>query len=208
VKNLPISTRKAADNVDIRRFRYLDGIDLAPVNSDEVRLLIGTDTPEAHIPIEVRSGDIDQPYAIRSRLGWAVRGPVTSDASPSSVNVNFQQSDVILQQQLERMWTTDFNDKSREHKEAMSVEDRRALTIMESAITKEDGRYKLALPWRSDDTCLPNNLPMAHARLSQLKRKLARDENLHRMYTSAVEDYMEKGYAEEVQLDTSMSTKI
>ncbi|KAH3794297.1 hypothetical protein DPMN_147828 [Dreissena polymorpha] len=48
-------------------------------------MTVVVDTPEAHIPIEVRSGGIDQPYAIRSRLGWAVRGPVTSDASPSSV---------------------------------------------------------------------------------------------------------------------------
>ena len=108
---------------------------------------------------------------------------MTSDTSPSSVNVNFQQTDVILQQQLERMWTTDFNDKSREHIEALSVEDRCALTIMESTITKEDGRYQLALPWRSDDTYLSNNLPLAHARLSMLKRKLERDENLHILYT-------------------------
>lgn len=209
VKKLPISTKSAAVNVDLHRFPYLAGIDMPQIDTDDVMLLIGTDTPDAHIPLEVLSGSSDEPYAVRSRLGWAVRGPVNSEKVPVSVNVNFQQSsDVVLQQQLERMWTTDFCDKSRDSEQAMSVEDRRALQIMESSITHKDGHYKLGLPWRDSDVTLPNNIVLAQVRLSHLKRKLSRDHDLHRMYTTAIEDYVEKGYAEEVKTDCTDSNRI
>ena len=70
-------------------------------------LLIGTDSPAAHIPLEVRSGKTDQPYAIRTRLGWAIRGPVGTTNASDKFSVNFQRSsgDALLLQNLERMWT-------------------------------------------------------------------------------------------------------
>ena len=68
-------------------------------------LLIGTNAPEAHIPLEIRFGNKDQPYAIRSKLG----GPIENANSAPLANIHFQQSsDIVLQQQLERLWTTDF----------------------------------------------------------------------------------------------------
>ena len=75
VKRLPISTKSAAVNADIKNFPHLSDIDLPKIDTKNVMLLIGTDCPGAHIPLEVRSGNYDQPYAIRTRLGWAIRGP-------------------------------------------------------------------------------------------------------------------------------------
>jgi hypothetical protein len=49
--------------------------------------------------LEVRSGDSDQPYAVRSRLGWAILGPLKDDTAPSAVNIHFEQSrDILLQE--------------------------------------------------------------------------------------------------------------
>lgn len=45
---------------------------------------------------------------------------------------------------------------------------------------------------------IPNNLPLAHSRLQNLRKKLIRNPNLHEMYKSTVNDYIEKGYATEV----------
>ena len=101
------------------------------------------------------------------------------------------------------MWTTDFDEKGQNESEAMSVEDKHALKIMESSITNEDGHYKIALPWRDEAAVLPNNMVLAHARLRQLKRKLSRDRILHQRYTETVQDYIAKGYAQEVNhIDT------
>jgi hypothetical protein len=168
-------------------------------------LLIGTDSPDAHVPLEVRAGDSGQPYAVRTRLGWAVRGPIndfTGRDTDTAVNVHHVQvNDVALREQLEKMWTTDFADVIHSQNVAMSVEDKRALTIMESTlIHKSDGHYTMGLPWRDENVVLPNNLPLAHVRLEHLKRKLSRDPELHKMYTATMSDYIDKGYAKPVNI--------
>ncbi|CAG2222126.1 unnamed protein product [Mytilus edulis] len=199
VKNLPISTHSAANNKDIKSIKHLSDIYIPEISSNKVLLLIGTDTPEAHIPIEVRSGSSHEPYAVRTRLGWIVRGPINNTSTSDVVNINFEHADnVLLQQQLERLWTTDFLDQPSMEKVCMSLEDKRALKTMESTIAYEDGHYKLGLPWRDENVKLPNNLPLAHARLNQLHRKLSHDPKLHEMYTATVSDYIQKGYAKEV----------
>ena len=78
LKRLPISTQSAAVNADIKNLPYLTGIDVPRIDTNNVMLVIGTDSPGAHIPLEVRSGDCDQPYAIHTRLGWAIRGPLNT----------------------------------------------------------------------------------------------------------------------------------
>jgi hypothetical protein len=146
----------------------------------------------------VRSGRHDQPYAIRTQLGWAVRGPVTDTTTQKAANVNFQQSaDVLLQQQLEKMWTTDFADKVKVGRNLMSLEDKKTLKSMDSSLKYENGHYKLRLPWRDDKAIMPNNLTLAHARLDNLKKKLARDHDLHKMYNATITDCIQKGHAKE-----------
>ena len=126
VKRLPISVHSAVVSSDIQKLSYLKGIGVSNIDTKDVMLLIGTDSPAAHIPLEVRSGNNDQPYAIRTRLGWAIRGPVGNINASGKISVNFQQSngDVLLQRQLERMWTTDFNERTGNESEAMSIEDK------------------------------------------------------------------------------------
>ncbi|CAG2231065.1 unnamed protein product [Mytilus edulis] len=109
VKKLPISARSAAENVDIRKLPYLADIQIPSTDLTEVMLLIGTDSPNAHIPLE---------------------------------------------RQLERMWTSDFDDRAREDKNGLSIEDKEAMKMMGSSITQEDGHFKLGLPWRDRETTL------------------------------------------------------
>ena len=209
VKHLPVSSRSAANNKDLSKYAHLSDIYIPEIESSNVLLLIGTDAPEAHVPIDVRSGNSQDPYAIKTRLGWIVRGPINNESKDDAININFgQSSNDMLQQQLERLWTTDFQDKAVMEKTCMSVEDRRAMEKMESSVTFEDGHYKLGLPWREDNAKLPNNLPLAHARLQQLHRKLSHDPELHKMYTTSVNDYIQKGYAKEVTDVDNESSRI
>lgn len=56
-------------------FPYLSDLNIPQIETDDVMILIGTDNPIAYIPLQVRGGDVNQPYAIRTHLGWIVRGP-------------------------------------------------------------------------------------------------------------------------------------
>ncbi|KAH3772425.1 hypothetical protein DPMN_173763 [Dreissena polymorpha] len=51
----------------------------------------------------------------------------------------------------------------------------------------------MGLTWRDENTRLPYNLTLAHARLVQLKKKLSRDSELHKKYAASVNDYIDKG---------------
>lgn len=112
VKKLPISARSAAENVDIRKLPYLADIQIPSTDLTEVMLLIGTDSPNAHIPLEVRSGNENQPYAIRSRLGWAIRGPIEDMHASNVIN----------------------DDRAREDKNCLSTDDTEAMKMTESVL--------------------------------------------------------------------------
>lgn len=199
VKSLQISTRSAVSNQELSTFAHLSDIRIPEIDQSEVLLLIGTDMPVAHIPLEVRTGTDKDPYAIKTRLGWIVRGPVNVKESRRHANVNFRQTtNDELNRQIERMWNTDFQDTVATEKTCMSQEDKRALDIMDSTVKLEDGHYKLRLPWITNDITMPNNLALAQARLHYLRRKLSTDTELHKMYTTQVSDYIQKGYAQEV----------
>ena len=106
--------------------------------------------------------------------------------------------DEELRQQLERLWKTDFEDTEVETKVCASVEDKRALEIMEGSLQQVNGHFQVALPWRHDPPYLPNNKTMAERRALLLKRRLMKDKDLLEKYRTTMNGYIEKGHAEMV----------
>ena len=74
-----------------------------------------------------------------------------------------------LNQQLERLWKTDFENSEVETRVCASLEDKRALEVMERTLKEVDGHYQVALPWRYDPPYLPNNKVVAERRALFLK---------------------------------------
>ena len=98
-----------------------------------------------------------------------------------------------LTQQLERFWNTDINDSTMDNKMSASVEDKRALHVMEESVKLVDGHFQEALPWRQDPPGIPNSKPMAWKRLRSLKNRLENDGELFEKYTNTMQDYINKG---------------
>ena len=101
-----------------------------------------------------------------------------------------------LNQQLERLWKTDFENSEVETRVSASVEDKRALEVMERTLKMVDGHYQVALPWRYDPPYLPNNRVVAEQTGLLLKKRLLRDEAMPEKYKATMTDYIEKGHAE------------
>ncbi|KAK3700060.1 hypothetical protein QZH41_004360 [Actinostola sp. cb2023] len=106
--------------------------------------------------------------------------------------------DEQLQHQLERLWKTDFCDSVVGTKVNASVEDKKALEVMERTLKKVNGHYQVALPWRDNPPFLPNNRGMAERRRQLLKKRLLKDENLFDKYKTTMRDYIDKGHAVKV----------
>jgi len=87
----------------------------------------------------------------------------------------------------------------------MSVEDERALGIMEDSSKKVSGHHKIALPWRQQPPHLANNRILAGHRLQLLKKKFLRDHKLFESYRATIHDYISRGYAQRVPKEELMS---
>ncbi|KAL9982123.1 hypothetical protein ACROYT_G010928 [Oculina patagonica] len=200
VDRLNISEQSISREQDADQWPHLSDIYLPEIDSKEVRLIIGCNVPDAFWVIEERRGGKGDPVAIRSILGWAIVGPIEKIEDEHSFNVNFvrlaeqRDEDEILLQQVENFWKTEFTNTIASTKVAMSVEDERALRIMEGSVKKVSGHYQIALPWRQHPPYLPDNRALAEQRLYLLKKKFLRDQEFFGRYKGTINDYITKGY--------------
>ena len=179
----------------------LEGVTF-PSFKGSVELLIGADVPGAHRTFEYRVNHSGGPNAVKCALGWALVGPITRPGhsrEPEVGHVNFVQSDNnALHGLMQKMYERDFVSKGDGLDLGASLEDKRALQIMESSVVKVDGHYEIALPWKSESAKLPNNRTVAERRLGHLKNRLARDPELHNKYKDKMGEYLKNGYARKV----------
>jgi hypothetical protein len=103
-----------------------------------------------------------------------------------------------LRQQIEGLWKTDFGDTIVDTRPGPSVEDKRALEMMEDSIQKVNGHYQVSLPWKSYPPDLPNNRALAVRRCELLRRRLLKDGDLLLKYKFTMSEYIKKGHAERV----------
>ena len=107
----------------------------------------------------------------------------------------------MISSQPKRLYDADFNESLSNVKQAMSIEDQRALAILESSACLRNGHYQLPLPWRFKSPCLPNNRDVAVRRMRFLERRFQKDASLFEKYRSTVEDYISRGHARRVPDD-------
>ncbi|KAL9976994.1 hypothetical protein ACROYT_G014349 [Oculina patagonica] len=167
----------------------------------EVGILIWMQLPRAIKPREVITGKGDDPYAIKTLLGWGIIGPVTpvkellNDVKNEDIKchriviqeigenkridskfvINAQTKEVINPYQVKEMFEIDFSERNNGG-QALSQDDRRFLARVKEGIRHwEDGHYEMPLPLKDPNTKLPNYREMAFHRLKPLKRRFASD---------------------------------
>ena len=78
------------------------------------------------------------------------------------------------------------------------VKDRSFLKIADDSAEILDGHYSLKLPFRKDDTTLPNNRYLGEQRLQSLKWKLNKNPSFKGEYVTFMTNMISKGNAEKV----------
>ena len=186
---------------DLKGWQHLNGIDIPIVTQQEVGLLIGQDNPEALIPLEVRKGQ-HGPYAVRTKLGWSVSGPVSKSTEDlHNATANFISSDIALDDQLQKFWEIEGSEML-QIKKGMSINDKRVLDLWDRNVVFQDGHFQLPIPFKEGIPRLPDNRWTAAQRLNSLGKRLKKDDTLHAKYQQGIEDLLMKNYAEEVKEET------
>ena len=193
---LPVAPESVPCQEDVDRWPHLKWVMVAEINAD-VELLIGHDVPKALEPKEVRESQKGGPYATKTLLGWAINGPLERNANVKRTS-NFIQADTALDQQFQKFCNMEFNDSLLNNERAMSLEDKRALNIMESTAVLKEGHYEIAMPWRYSPLCLLNNRILAVHRLELLQRRFVKDLVLFQKYSAFIDNLLDTAYARKV----------
>ena len=191
---LNIDLSGLANRCDLDQWHHLSDIVIPEVNADQVHLLIGQDCSDLLVPLDIRKGQLGEPFAIRTFLGWAVNGPV-NPFEPAAKASHFVYKETSLQKDLSKMWEIE-GVHSEDH--GMSPSDMKTLDIWEKTRTIVDDHYIMSIPFKEESPCLMNNLTMAEKRLKLLGKRLNKDENLKMKYTNEIQKLLKNGYAEEV----------
>ena len=218
VESLNVSDQYSPDHLDLSEWPRLKDLEFpnVPVDMNEVSVLIGQDVPQAHIVLDYCWGDNpqSQPYATKTPFGWCVAGPTNKredNSKPVALSVfEFDWAEnepaMELHQQVEKFWASESYGFGNASDSANSIEDNRALEVLEGTTRLKNGRYEVGLLWRNNDTHLPNNRSLAEKRLKQLKKRFDRDPEFTEQYRAVMNDYVYKGYAVKLSEEEAAST--
>ena len=197
LNTIPVSRDDIPKASELKIWSHLRELE-TPVIDSEIGLMIGNNVPEAMEPWDVIHGNKGEPFAVKTKLGWVVNGPMRPE---NDANIRFNRVNVKdVHEMFVRMYNDEFSDDNILEGKGMSQEDLMWLKKVESACKYTDEKhYQIPLPFREENVQLPDNLEIARRRLESLKRKLSGDERLHQDYKAFMEEMMKNGYAEEVQ---------
>ncbi|XP_020917576.1 uncharacterized protein LOC110254869 [Exaiptasia diaphana] len=204
VDSVNVLTHSIPTNTEVQRWPHLHDVSLSDFQNKEVKMIIGSNVPEAFWVLEERRGKVGEPYAIRSPLGWTILGPTKSSTKDESLTSSFvklqdderRESKDDLLNQVQRFWEMDHVVSTSDR--VMSRQDKHAIKTMESSVKLKDGHYEVALPWRQEIPYLPDNRSLAEQRLKLLKKRFLADNELFLKYKGTMNDYIDKGHARRV----------
>ncbi|XP_021324883.3 uncharacterized protein [Danio rerio] len=173
---------------------------LHPLQDCEVGLLIGYDCPSALAPLEVVTGNENEPFAQRTTLGWSIIGSANPHLDRCG-NETFVHRVTVKEKPLAidvlKALESDFNERSYEEKYVSQDEVRFIQLLNEKIKQKGDGHFEIPLPFKgSSPPILPNNKKLATVRLQHLKKKLMNNKQYFDHYTAFMEEILKIGDAE------------
>ena len=203
-KTMPVSTLNVPLQEDLDQWSYLKDVKLHDIDA-EVELLIGTDASKVMEPWELINSQDDGPYAVRTRVGWVINGPLRGGSSRSKSDCPAVTANRIsvehLQDMLVKQYNHDFNERSSEEQIEMSREDIKFMNVMSNTTVLTGGHYCMDLPFRQENSVLPNNRCVAEQRLRSLKRKMDKNGSFKDEYTAFLNNMITQGYAEMIPAD-------
>ena len=166
----------ADDVIDVphlkKRWPHLEPIQLPKFNVADVSVVLGQDAFPLMRPLEYRSVGKSEPWAVRCELAWCLSGhlprTVRRFTGAQSCTTTTMQDDTALANQVKRWWDMEAYASQRQV-DPRSVEDKRALELLERTTEYTGERYSIGLLWTADNLQLPNNYGVAKAQLLSLE---------------------------------------
>ena len=129
----------------------------------EIGIILGQDVYDLQRPVDYRKGQASEPFAVLTKLGWVVSGPMTG-RSNGNVCHSASAEDVKMAENIQKWWDIEayaskFNVKSQTKKE------HEAEQMLQKSTVFTGERYEVGVLWSEPDPKLPVNYSAALGQL-------------------------------------------
>ncbi|XP_049294220.1 uncharacterized protein LOC125769530 [Anopheles funestus] len=182
------------------KYAHLTDISAKEYLPQRPMIILGLDNVHLFAPIESRLGNVGEPIAVRSLLGWSIFGTERCSRMFSAylnLHTASQMSNEMLHDLIKEQYRLEDLDKTT-HTMPEAADEQRARTLLESTTCRVGDRFETGLLWKNDVRQFPDSYPMAEKRMQSLERKLNRQPQLKEVVLQQMEDYQQKGYAHKI----------
>ncbi|XP_063534822.1 uncharacterized protein LOC134744834 [Cydia strobilella] len=209
-------------SIDCNKFAHLQKLKdkWSPnVISCNPEVLIGQDNYDLIMPLEICKGKPFEPFASRTVLGWSVHGKMRAPhgwgthaahnlliaAEGAGAPCPSAHDDALrdLHEEVRRYFSIDSLGLC--NKPRQNSDDVRALAQLDRTTTFADGRWQVGLPWRDENSVMPDSYPNALNRLKGVEKKMAANSEYAQRYTDRVNHLFQNDFAREVSDPRSTS---
>ncbi|XP_068756894.1 uncharacterized protein [Montipora capricornis] len=187
--------------MDFHKNSHLQGLTLAdsyPRGSVQVDVLIGADHYYSFVTGVCKRGSSSESLvAVESCLGWIVTGQVNRQSRQTSSMLTVVENGGV-NETLKRFWELESIGIAENEDPVMSQEEECAVADFNRGLNFDGHNYEVRLPWKRNLPKLESNYAQALRRLESVERKLRQDPVKAKAYKTAINEYVEKGFAEEV----------
>ena len=156
-------------------------------------MILGQDFYDIHHPFAVKkSEDKAAPWAVKSKIDWALSGPLPAKQTATLATTATSIADDKLANQLSKWWDIESYDSNCDVT-GHSKEEQRAIKTLEQTTLFNGEIYELGLLCRKDKVKLPNNFYSAMGQLNSLERRLLKDETLQKRYQETIDTDVDAG---------------
>ena len=186
---------------------YLNNLPDIKVSMADVKVILGQDAYHLIRPLEYKSGGRDEPWAVKTSLGWTVSGALPKkERKCMAASCNFSVSSDPLADQMKKWWdmetyasVCDVSGRSKEEK--------RAQAILEKTTKHNGERYEVGLLWADDNPNLPNNYYSAYQQFLSMERRLSKNPGLKEAYKATIEKDLENHFVQKLEQEEVVSTE-
>ena len=188
-------------------YPHLSVLKDSTINLKDVKVILGQDCYHLHRAIDYRKCGNAKPWAVRTKLGWMLSGPLPQQETAKLATESLVAAEVDPLADRVKSWWSMESYASNCSVSGRSKEDERALEMLK-ATTKFDGkRYEVGLLWKNAKPPLPNNYSSAVSQLKSLERRLEKDANLKQRYKVTMDVDVQKGFVRILDEEELENTK-
>ena len=174
----------------------------------DVKMILGQNCYHIHRAVEYKSCTNGEPWAVKTKLGWTLCGPLPQQkAVQMTASCVTASEDDALAEQIKTWWDIE-SYASRCDVSGRSKDDKKALLMLEQT-TKFDGeRYEVGFLWKRNDPFLPNNYSSALSQMKSLEYRLEKKPELKKLYRDSIKVDVEKGFVRILKQEELEATKL